>query len=390
MGGQEAARRPRVEPGGAQREGADLALERRPDDRPARRDEYLLDDVGLALDLDDLAAALAGDEGVALAHAGAVGADLLDEEVGRVDERRRDAPGGEAVVAGADRRPTDQRGAGDGPTGCADLGQVPVRRQRRLEVGVVGEERPARRGARAGDGPVVRAAVDAGEGREGGTVRRKAVDGGAGEVAGRGGDGVVVGIIEVEGGERLGAVRLDDLEPRELDVPVADQQKRDELADAEDVGGVPRRRPGAQEDELVGERRGGEGGVDAAGEGLGRGADVGVEDGELALRRLAEADAAREAVNRQRLAAEESGQGTAQRAQAELELHGAVLALAEAEAEPGVLVVRRVYIGDGVAVAAYDEALAQAGQNEVALRGGQAPAEGEGKEASSQIHRRVR
>ena len=82
-------------------------------------------------------------------------------------------------------------------------------------------------------------------------------------------------------------------------------------------------------------------GVDAGDERLDLGADVWGEDGKLPERRLAEADAAREAVDAQGLLADELGERAARRPQPQLELKGAVLRLGEAEPEPGVFLGRR-------------------------------------------------
>src|SRR5262249_6804670 len=118
-------------------------------------DQHVLDDVRLAFDVDDLVADLAGNEAVALAHAAAVGADLLPEEIGIVYQAGGHAPGGYAVVPAHDGRATHERGTGSGPGGRADVRQVPVGGNAGVEVGIVGQERPAGRGARRGQGPVI-------------------------------------------------------------------------------------------------------------------------------------------------------------------------------------------------------------------------------------------
>ena len=248
---EQAAHRQRIEPHRPQRQRLGNAVERRTDDRAARRDQHALRDAGAALDGNDLVAHLAGHEAVALPHAAAVGADLLDKQIGIVDQARRQSPGAEAVVAGQHVRAAEKSRAGGLPFRRADVGEIPVARQTRIEVRIVGDERPARGGAARGDGPVVRAAAAAHQSRERGDILREPIEHRPGGLQRRRRGRQPVGIGRIERRQRFGAVVGQDAQPRQFDVPVRRQRERDQLHDAEAVERRPRRRLGAQERELV-------------------------------------------------------------------------------------------------------------------------------------------
>ena len=96
---------------------------------------------------------------IAFPDRAAVGADLLEVEVGVVDEPDGDAPSGKPVVGSREARRPGEGGAGDGPVRRRQPRQVPVRRQRRRQVRVVGQQRAPGRGSRRVDRPVVGAAA---------------------------------------------------------------------------------------------------------------------------------------------------------------------------------------------------------------------------------------
>ncbi len=214
------------------------------------------------------------------------------------------------------------------------------------------------RSVAAADCPVVGAAAQTRELGESGQVGAEAVSGRTGVDAGWQRYGMVFGVGGVEVAQRLGAIGQQQLEPRQLDVPVADHEERHHLADADHVRRLPGRRTAAQQGELV--RRALQtrflSGVDAAHESLNLGPHLVVEHRQLPLRGLEQAYPAREAVERQRLPADQRRKGAAHQPLPQLQLEGAVLPLAEAEAEPGVFVIARFDVGDAVLVAADGQA----------------------------------
>ena len=141
-----------------EREGLARARLRPGDDGAVTRHDDLLDDRLAASAHGDL---LPHDLGL---HPGAVGLvaarlEALDEEILRVEKRRRRTPGDVLVAAEDDERDARDGEAGDGMSIPAQVLDVPEHRHGEMEVRVVREQRlPALR-ARAGDDPVVRRAV---------------------------------------------------------------------------------------------------------------------------------------------------------------------------------------------------------------------------------------
>jgi hypothetical protein len=114
--------------------------------------------------------------------------------------------------------------------------------------------------------------------------------------------------------------------------------------------------------------------VNAASESLDLVAYVGVEDGKLALGRFAKSDAAREAIDSDRLRADQRRKSAADESKPELQLESTVLALAKAEPEPGV-VPFGFDARDAVAVAMDRNRPERAFNREIAPRNRQASAE---------------
>src|SRR5262249_10930483 len=79
-------------------------------------------------------------------------------------------------------------------------------------------------------------------------------------------------------------------------------------------------------------------------------------------------------------------QGAAADAEEQLELEGAVLALAEADGEVGVVRGARLDGGDAVAVAGDADGAVEAGDGERAARPGQAPAQEEAEDQTQERH----
>ncbi len=109
-------------------------------------------------------------------------------------------------------------------------------------------------------------------------------------------------------------------------------------------------------------------------------------EGELRLAEAAEADAARAAIHGERVGAGHLGEAAAHHADERLDLEGAVLALAEAERIPGVVVARRLDVRDAVRVAADGDRRAQGGDGDRALGGGEAGAEREAEQGGGERH----
>ena len=145
----------RVEPGPAQRERRTGRRDEVADDRTVRGDADTQRDVGLSLHPDDL-----GDDverlGTARRHDLPAG-DLLDEQILHVGPRVGDAPRHLPVVSRHDGRNAGERGADDIELPAGEVSQIPVARDLRVEVWIVGEHRLASRRARAGEHPVVAA-----------------------------------------------------------------------------------------------------------------------------------------------------------------------------------------------------------------------------------------
>jgi hypothetical protein len=124
----------------------------------------------------------------------------------------------------------------------------------------------------------------------------------------------------------------------------------------------------------------------AGGVGGEHGPYVRVEQGELLPGRLHEADAPGEPIDGQAAHADELRQRAAGDAQQRLELEGAVLAVAEAEAVPGVGVGGGVDGGDAPAVAPDAHRPFEAGGGQGAAGDRQAPAEQNAEHQLREVH----
>ena len=155
MNCEKSARRLSVQPDGAERQSAEPALQRRSDYRTPRRDYHVFRYQRLPFDPDYLSPHLAGYELLALADRATIRPKLLDEEIDRIDQAGGNPPGGKAVVAETDRRRADESSAGGRPGGRLQMGEVPVGRQRWVEMRVVRDNRAAGRGPGTGEGPVI-------------------------------------------------------------------------------------------------------------------------------------------------------------------------------------------------------------------------------------------
>jgi hypothetical protein len=385
-----AAHGQRVEPDRPHGDGHRHPLEGRADDGAARRQQHFLGDRRAALDGDALGQRLAGDEVVALADAAAVGADFLQKQVGVIEQPRGQAPGGEPVVPGREAGAADERGAADGPVRRADVGEIPVRRQDGRQVRVVGQQRPAGGRARRPQRPVVRAAAGRHQGGEGGQVRGQAIDRGAGLRPDGSRNRQPGRVDRIEGGQRLGAVFEKDFQTGQLRIPVGGQREGLQLDQGEHIDGGPGGRPAAQQDELVRPPRQPPGGTGADPGRVRRqhAPEVGVEHAELLPGRPEEADPPRQPIDRQPALADPLRQSAADDAQQHFQLKGPVLAVAEAEAEPGVVVVVGLDAGNAPAVAADQHGSPDAGHLEGAVDPGQPPTEQSTKEVAEEVQRR--
>ncbi len=90
-----------------------------------------------------------------------------------------------------------------------------------------------------------------------------------------------------------------------------------------------------------------------------------------------EADSSRQPVNGQNVAADQLGQRPADDAEQQLELEGAILAVAEAEGKPGVVIVIGLDVRDAPAVATDLDTGIQSDESSRAAGRRQAPAEKE-------------
>ncbi len=110
----------------------------------------------------------------------------------------------------------------------------------------------------------------------------------------------------------------------------------------------------------MGSRHRSEGGVDAGHVGLhGRG-DIGIQERKLCIGDPAKAEGAGEPIDWQRGASDELGECSPAGAGDELELERTILAVAEAEGEPGVAVRRRGDVRDSPAIPVDDDLRAEA------------------------------
>ena len=127
------------------------------DDRTVAGDHHLLEHVGRALDVDDLAQPPGRLEPALGAESiGRRGVELLDDQVLAVGEGIGESPGDALVVADDHERHPGHGHAGrlevlPGP----DVRRVPDRGHPRDQVRIVAEDRPARRRPLAGDDPGV-------------------------------------------------------------------------------------------------------------------------------------------------------------------------------------------------------------------------------------------
>ena len=95
-----------------------------------------------------------------------------------------------------------------------------------------------------------------------------------------------------------------------------------------------------------------------------------------------EADPPHEAVDRQRLRADQLGERPAGQPQQDLELERSILALAEADGEGGIRVPRRLDVSDAVPVTPDEDGLARPGQPKSPGDAREPPAEKEAEEPS--------
>jgi hypothetical protein len=130
----------------------------------------------------------------------------------------------------------------------------------------------------------------------------------------------------------------------------------------QNVGGRPRAGSSAQQRQLVrdGRRAAEVRGVDAGGVGLDRRARRVAEARQVPSRRAVQADAAREAVGGQAPRPDQLGQRAAPDAQQRLELEAAVLRVAEALAEPHVVLAAGAHVGHPEAIAGDDHVALEA------------------------------
>ncbi len=181
-------------------------------------------------------------------------------------------------------------------------------------------------------------------------------------------------IGRIEGRQCLGSVFEQHAQPGQLDVPVAGQGERDQLDAAEAVQRRPRRRRRAQQGELVWPSRQAvrRAGADAARIGVEHAPHLGVEHRPLFAGGVVKADPPRQPIDRQSLGADQLAQGAADDAQQEFKLKGAILGVAEADAEIGVALVVCLDVRNAPAVAVDTNRGLQARHAESALRKRQA------------------
>ena len=363
----ELQRRPRV-PWEAHRERAGHAVEDRPDDRAARRDEDLLGDRATAAHRDRLDVALARRPPVALAHSPA-GAELLEEAVRQVGHARGDPPRDPAVVAGDESRGADEARPDRAPFRRAQLREVDAGRHERREMEVVGEQRPPARGARGRHRPGVGGARPRRDREERAQVGLERLEHAGARRPPRRPD------ERVERPQRLRAVGLEQLQACQLREPVGACPEGLEVDVGDDVGRRPRGARGAQQHELVRPVAHGLGSIDPGRVGADALADAGRQERLVGARGAMEPEPAREAVDGDAARADERGQRAARGAEDPLELEGAVLAVAEPEAEPRAGLVGRLHGRDAVGVAGDRHRRREARDLEPARRGGQPRAE---------------
>ncbi len=173
----------------------------------------------------------------------------------------------------------------------------------------------------------------------------------------------------LDGGQSLRSVLRQDEETRQLGVPVGGQEEADEGEDRHSVRRVEGGGAGAQQGELV--LVGGGAvptpGVDPIGVAGGEGHLGGGEVLQLGGPHAGETDAAGEPVDGDELVPEQVGQRAARRPLQDLELEGAVLSVAEADAEGGVAVVGGLDVGNAEAVSPDPHPVGDAGHGQLTV-----------------------
>jgi hypothetical protein len=160
------------------------------------------------------------------------------------------------------------------------------------------------------------------------------------------------GVRLVDGAQRLGSIGHQDRDAGQLGVPVAGQGQRLEAHERQHVLDPPLGPGRAQDHQLVRPGRRPTAGVHAGDVGLEDLEDVGVEHRSLSLGDAAEAERSRQAVHPDGARSEHLCQRPAARPGQDLELEPAVLAMAEAEAEPGVRGRSSLDVRDAPAISA--------------------------------------
>ena len=311
---------------------------------------------------------------------------LVDVEVLLVDREDRQAEGDVLVVADRDARERGLAGADDVQPGADEVREVAQRRHALGAVRVVGEDRPARARAPAGDRPVVRALLPARPRAAAGRGELDRRDRQVVDVEHVGGDGVEVEAL----GDLVAPGRLELLAQRlRLAAEVAQDERALDLvgevgdepvaADPHDVLGRPALGPVAERLELDRQRRGPaldlvDVGVDARGEGGGDLLGVVAVGGVLAREVAAVEEQPRGAVLLDVVAAERGRQPPEPAAAPQVDLPEPVARGVEALEQERVGLGRAVDVRDPPAV---DEDLAgrrQAGEDEARLRAARAGA----------------
>ena len=224
-----------VQPDGTHRHG-DFTVERRPDQRTVRRLEHVDRHRVAVLDLDGLMVHGARDELVPDPDAGPVFADLFEEQVGVVGQTGSHAPGGVPVESDREAGRSQQGRSGDLPVGGRDVCEVPVGRHRRGEVGIVGDDRVARRRPGAGDRPVVGSPATADGRLEPFEIVGETVDDRSGRRTRRVDRRQPLRVGGVEVHQRTGSVLGEDLVADEFGVPVRGEEETHQLHQPQGVG----------------------------------------------------------------------------------------------------------------------------------------------------------
>ena len=342
MNQQGPANRLRVKPDRAQRDRPAPSLDRRRDERSPRGHQDLLRDRLAALDLNGFFANLTGLEAGARANTHTIGAELLDKEIGVVDQPRGHTPRAVAIVSDADPGRTDEGSPRNGPIRGPDVQEVPGRGQRGRKMRIIRQERTTTRGSVSGQDPVVRGAS---RGRVFGKnfkVRLQHLKGRPGRLTRWHSRGLRIRRDQgIKRQQRLHSIQVGNTKPRELLIPVGREQERKQGEDRAGVEGRKFRRGGSQQGELVSlaDPPGGAPAVDSPCKRLDRLQEGILLQLETFSCRLVEADPTAELVHRQGLGANQGGQGASAQTLQRLQLKGPVLPLAEARGEPGIDIV---------------------------------------------------